>query len=79
MVLLTTNPTPPLPLPPGLSAGHLMVEPLPSFHAPPGGRLEELEKLWVVPDESERRAMTIVISGRLTPGLSAAIAASSAS
>src|SRR5215467_7064570 len=64
--------TPPLPLPPRLVAGHLMVESLPSFQFF-ADSTRNSEKFWVVPEESDRRAMVIAVLGRLTPGLSALI------
>src|SRR5215831_1205929 len=73
-VLLTIDATPPLPLPPRLLAGQLMVELLPSFHTLGAPSSRNLEKFEVVPEESERRAMTIVVLGSVTPGLSAAMA-----
>src|SRR5271170_2393496 len=73
-VLLTICATPPLPLPPRLLAGQLMVELVPSFHTLGAASTRNWEKLAVVPEESERRAMVIVVLGRLTPGLSALIA-----
>src|ERR1043166_10107143 len=68
--------TPPLPLPPRLLAGQLMVEPLPSFHTPGAPSTRNWEKFAVVPEESERRAIVIAVPGSLTPGLSALIAGS---
>src|ERR1035441_9125468 len=70
---LTICATPPLPLPAWLLAGHLMVELVPRVHALPAAFARKLEKLAVVPDESERTAMAIGVLGSLTPGLSAAI------
>ena len=75
-VLLMICATPPLPLPPRLVAGQLMVELLPSFQTPGAPSTRNWEKFWVVPDESERWAMVIAVLGSLTPGLSAAIAGS---
>src|SRR5215468_7671235 len=72
-VLLTICATPPLPLPPRLVAGQLMVESLPSFQTPGADCTRNEEKFEVVPEESERRAMVIAVLGRLTPGLSAVI------
>ena len=66
--------TPPLPLPPRLLAGQLMVELEPSVQTPGAPLTRNSEKFWVVPEESERRQMVIAVLGRLTPGLSAAIA-----
>ena len=51
-----------------------MVELLPSVHALPAAFSRYKEKFCVVPEESERTAMVIGVLGRLTPGLSAAIA-----
>ena len=51
-----------------------MVEAEPSVHALPAPLTRNSEKFWVVPEESERRAMVIAVLGRVTPGLSAAIA-----
>src|SRR6266702_305161 len=68
--------TPPLPLPPRLAAGQLMVELLPSFHTPGAASTRNWLKFSVVPEESERRAMVIDVLGRLTPGLSDLIAGS---
>src|ERR1019366_1439260 len=70
---LTICATPPLPLPAWLVAGHLIVELLPRVHALPAASTRNLEKLEVVPDESERTAREIGVLGRVTPGLSAAI------
>src|SRR5229473_1547061 len=70
---LTICATPPLPLPAWLLAGHLIVELLPRAHALPAAFTRNLEKLEVVPDESERTARAIGVPGRVTPGLSAAI------
>src|SRR5215813_15596891 len=72
-VVLTICATPPLALPPRLFAGQLMVESLPSFQTPGAPSTRNSEKFWVVPEESERRAMVIAVLGRLTPGLSALI------
>src|SRR6266699_7130975 len=74
-VVLTICATPPLPLPPRLVAGQEMVELLPSFQFG-AESTRNWEKFAVVPEESERRAMTIGVLGSLTPGLSAAIAES---
>src|SRR5262249_3026573 len=68
--------TPPLALPPRLSAGHLMVESLPSFQTPGADSTRNSEKFWVVPEESERRAMVIVVLGSFMPGFCEAIAGS---
>src|SRR5581483_3403031 len=57
-------------------AGHLIVELLPSFHTLGTAVCRNSEKFWVVPEESERTAVVIAVLGRLTPGLSAAIAGS---
>src|SRR4249919_2318518 len=73
---LTICATPPLPLPPRLLAGQLMVEPVPSFHTPGAPWTRKFEKFDVVPEESERRAMVTVVLGRLTPGLIDLIAGS---
>src|SRR6266566_4629144 len=73
---LTICATPALPLPAWLLAGHLMVELLPSVHALPPPSTRNLEKLAVVPDESERTARTTGVLGRVTPGLSALMAGS---
>src|ERR1700722_3712825 len=65
------------PLPPSPARavdGNLMVEPVPSVHALPAASTRYWEKFAVVPEESERTARVIVVLGRLTPGLSAAIA-----
>src|SRR6516164_1356221 len=74
-VVLTICATPPLPLPPRLAAGQEMVELVPSFQFG-AASTRNCEKFAVVPEESERRAMTIGVLGRLTPGLSALIAGS---
>src|ERR1700722_13455654 len=68
--------TPPLPLPPRLLAGQLMVELVPSFHPSPLASTRNWEKFWVVPEESARRTMVMAVLGRVTPGLSALIAES---
>src|ERR1700743_2635413 len=75
-VLLTIESTPPLPMPPRLLDGQLMVESLPSFHTPGGDLTRNSEKFWVVPEESERRAMVIAVLGRVTPEFSALMAGS---
>src|SRR6516164_6887016 len=67
--------TPPLPLPPWLLAGQEMVELLPSFQFG-ADSTRNWEKFAVVPEESERRAITIGVLGRLTPELSDLIAGS---
>ena len=72
---LTICATPPLPLPPRLLDGQLMVELLPSFHAFVES-CRNREKFAVVPEESERRAMVIAVLGSLTPELIDAIAGS---
>src|SRR5580692_5896297 len=71
---LTIWATPPLPLPAWAVAGHLMIEPVLSVQALPAPAARNLEKLFVVPDESERTARAIEVLGSVTPGLSAAIA-----
>src|ERR1700759_4741737 len=75
-VLLTIESTPPLPLPPRLLDGQLMVELVPSFHTPGAPLNRNREKFLGVPEESERRAMVIAVPGRLALGLSALIAGS---
>src|ERR1035438_1237729 len=75
-VLLMICATPPLPLPPRLVAGQLMVELLPSFHTLGAASMRNSEKLAVVPEESERRAIVIAVLGSVTPGLIALIAGS---
>src|SRR5258708_40269861 len=75
-VVLTICATPPLPLPPRLAAGQEMVELLPSFQTPGAPSTRNWEKLAVVPEESERRAMTIGVLGSVTAGVSAVIAES---
>src|SRR5579871_5528457 len=74
-VVLTICATPPLPLPPRLVAGQLMVELVPSFQFG-AESTRNWEKFAVVPEESERRAMTTGVLGSLRPGLSAVIAGS---
>src|ERR1700749_435813 len=75
-VLLTIESTPPLPLPPRLLEGQLMVELLPSFHTPGADLTRNSEKFWVVPEESDRRAMVIAVLGSLALGLRALMAGS---
>src|ERR1700761_4586208 len=75
-VLLTIESTPPLPVPPRLVEGQLMVELLPSFHTPGADLTRNSEKFWVVPEESERRAMVIAVLGRLAPEFRALMAGS---
>src|SRR5215510_6577718 len=75
-VVLTICATPPLALPPRLFAGQLMVESLPSFQTPGAPSTRNSEKFAVVPEESERRAMVIVVLGSLTPAFCDAIAGS---
>src|SRR5487761_623831 len=72
---LTTCATPPLPEPARAVDGHLMIEEVPSFHALPAASTRYWEKFCVVPEPSERTATVIAVLGRLTPGLSALIAA----
>src|SRR5262249_31633529 len=67
-VVLTICATPPLALPPPLFAGQLMVESPPSFQPPGAPSTRNSEKFWVVPEESERRAMVIVVLGSFMPG-----------
>src|ERR1700730_1750046 len=71
---LTICATPPLPLPARAVEGHLMIEPVPSVQTLPAPFERNLEKWFVVPDESERTAMVIEVLGSVTPGLSALIA-----
>src|SRR5262245_20218306 len=72
--------TPELPSPACVPAGHSSSEAAPSVHTPepllPEAASRNLEKFSVVPEPSARRATTIAVSGRVTPGLSAAIAGS---
>src|SRR5690242_11080765 len=68
------------PLPPLAACaedGQVIVEAVPSFHALPAAATRYLEKLAVVPEESERTTREIGELGRLTPELSALIAGSS--
>src|SRR5215831_3819897 len=67
VVVLTICATPPLPLPPRLVAGQLIVESLPSVQTPGAASTRNWEKFAVVPEESERRAIVISVLGRLTP------------
>src|SRR5271169_5860175 len=71
---LTICATPGLPAPARAVVGHLMVELLPSVHTLGAASLRNRVKFWVVPEESERTTMVIGVLGRVTPGLSAAIA-----
>src|ERR1700743_3125531 len=75
-VPFTIEPPPPLPMPPRLLDGQLMVESLPSFHTPGADLTRNSEKFWVVPEESERRAMVIAVPGSVTPGVSALLVGS---
>src|SRR5947207_16010970 len=59
--------TPPLALPPRLLAGQLIVESLASFQTPGAPSTRNSEQFWVVPEESERRAMVTAVLGSLTP------------
>src|SRR6185436_4161454 len=59
-----------------LFAGQVIVEPVPSVHAPPDDLSRNCEKLSVVPDESERRAIVIAVSGSDTPEFCPAMAGS---
>ena len=52
-----------------------MIELEPSVQVLGVASLRNKVKFWVVPEESERTAMMIGVLGRVTPGLSAAIAA----
>src|SRR4029450_6263092 len=60
---------------PWVPEGQATVSPLPSFHCGDAA-VRYLVKLLVVPEPSERCATVIDVSGRLTPGLSLAIAGS---
>src|SRR5580693_7094931 len=71
---LTIDATPLPPEPARAVDGHLTMELVPSFQALPAASTRYWEKFAVVPEESERTARVIVLLGRLTPGLSAAIA-----
>src|SRR5580692_1265033 len=73
---LTICATPGLPMPARAVDGHLTVELLPSVHVLGTASLRNRVKFAVVPEESERTAMVIGVLGRLTPGLSAAMAGS---
>src|SRR5215470_14959117 len=67
------------PLPPSPARavdGHLMVEEVPSFQALPAALTRYWEKFCVVPEESERTAVVMVVLGRDKPGLSALISGS---
>src|ERR1700684_2917409 len=75
-VLLTIESTPPLPVPPRLSDGQLIVELVPSFHTPGAASTRNWEKFWVVPEASDRRGVVIAELGSLAVGLSALIAGS---
>src|SRR6516162_1639036 len=76
LVLLMIDATPPLPFPPTLEEGQLMVEEEPSVHTPGAPFTRNSEKFCVVPDESERRTMVILVLGRLTPEFICVIAGS---
>ena len=66
--------TPPFWAPARAVDGHLMVEALPSFQTLGAASCRYSVKFCVVPEESERTAVVIAVDGRVTPGLSAAIA-----
>src|SRR5690348_7814826 len=68
--------TPALPLPAWVSPGQLTVSPASRVQSAPPDDFRNLVKLLVVPEPSERWATTIAVLGRVTPGLSAAMAAS---
>src|SRR5215831_17034624 len=68
--------TPWLPLPAWVSAGHWMVDPLPSVHDEGAACIRYWVKFWVVPEPSDRWATVMLVDGRLAPGLSAAMAGS---
>src|SRR5262245_48140715 len=61
---------------PWVEAGQLTVSPLPSFQVVGAAATRYLVKLLVVPEPSERCATVMFVLGRLTPGLSAAMAGS---
>src|SRR4029077_15247897 len=73
---LTTCATPGLPLAARAVDGHLTVELLPRVQALPAESTRNWVKFAVVPEESDRTARVIGVLGRLTPELSALIAAS---
>src|SRR6266852_992056 len=73
---LTTCATPGLPLAARADDGHLMVELLPRLQVLPADLTRNSVKFCVVPEESARTARVIGVLGRLTPELSALIAAS---
>src|SRR5262245_34222956 len=52
------------------------LSPLPRVHAGPAAATRYLLKLLVVPEPSERCTTVILVAGRFTPGLSAAMAGS---
>src|SRR5579859_3827036 len=56
--------------------GHLIVEPVPSFHALPAASTRYCEKFAVVPEPSERTARVMEVLGRFALGFSALIAGS---
>src|SRR5882724_8494004 len=68
--------TPRLPLPACVEASQFTVSPRPSVHVPLAALSKNPVKLLVVPDPSDRCATVIAVFGRLTRGLSAAIAGS---
>src|SRR3974390_3475951 len=76
LVLLMMVATPPLPLPPTEAEGQLIVDDEPSVHTPGALFTRNSEKFWVVPDESERRAMVMWVLGSVTPGFKAPMAGS---
>src|ERR1700729_3123905 len=73
---LTICATPPLPSPPRLLEGQLMVELVPGFHTLGTASCRNKEKFAVVPEESERRGIGIAGLGSLAPGVIFAIAGS---
>ena len=68
--------TPALPLPAWVSAGHSTVEPLFSVQTLGEATVSQPVKFCVVPEPSERWATVMFVLGRVTPGLSAAMAGS---
>src|SRR5215469_8411425 len=68
--------TPALPSAGRLPAGQWIIESEPSFQTCGADSTRNLVKFCVVPEESDRRTITICVPGSLIPGFSAAIAGS---
>src|SRR5689334_7418351 len=68
--------TPRLPLPAWVEESQFTVSPRPNVHVPTAALVRKPVKLLVVPEPSDRCTTVIDVLGRVTPGLSAAMAGS---